>query len=174
MLTTPSTAFVGSPLFVDSIGIAWNARYRYDEPSTRTSGLALILTLVVRLVGLRRRRLGALDWPRVLGQRERSRLSAGGDRRGNEGREQRDAGTSRHVSSLRFKSAAMRRYASRNGRPCFTTSSFACSAAYSSGGSSMFSGRKRTFGSACAMIASTSPARSMLRKSGALSRCKSR
>jgi hypothetical protein len=61
MLTTPSTAFVGSPLFVDNGGIAWKARYRYDEPSTRTSGLALILLLVVGLLGLAGWRLDALD-----------------------------------------------------------------------------------------------------------------
>src|SRR5262245_52967495 len=41
MLTTPRTAFVGCPLLVDKGGIAWNARYKYQEPSTRTSGVTL-------------------------------------------------------------------------------------------------------------------------------------
>src|ERR1700691_3806106 len=43
MLSTPSTAPVGSPAALVSGGIAWKARYRYEEPSTRTRvGLALI------------------------------------------------------------------------------------------------------------------------------------
>ena len=37
MLSTPSTAPVGSPRELVSGGSAWNARYRYDEPSMRTS-----------------------------------------------------------------------------------------------------------------------------------------
>jgi len=36
MLSTPSTAPVGSPVELVSGGRAWNARYRYDEPSTST------------------------------------------------------------------------------------------------------------------------------------------
>src|SRR5688500_1983611 len=110
MLTTPRTAFVGSPAFVDNGGIAWNARYRYDEPSTRTSRLALILTLIIRRrrLGLRRR-LDTLDRSRVLGQLERPRLAAARNRHGDQCREQCDARVRRHDSSLRFKSAAMRR-----------------------------------------------------------------
>src|ERR1700694_1201534 len=34
MLSTPKTAPVGSPFGLFSSGSAWNARYRYDEPST--------------------------------------------------------------------------------------------------------------------------------------------
>src|SRR5262245_5594474 len=111
MLTTPSTAFVGSPAFVDSGGIAWKARYRYHEPSTRTSGLALILTLVVRLLRLLRTCgcVDALDRPLILGQGQRPGLAAARKRRGDERREENDAGASRHGSSLRFKSAAIRR-----------------------------------------------------------------
>ena len=37
MLSTPSTAPVGSPLEFASGGSAWKARYRYEEPSTSTS-----------------------------------------------------------------------------------------------------------------------------------------
>ena len=37
MLSTPSTAPVGSPFELVSGGSAWKARYRYDEPSTSTS-----------------------------------------------------------------------------------------------------------------------------------------
>ena len=37
MLITPSTAPVGSPRELLSGGSAWKARYRYEEPSTRTS-----------------------------------------------------------------------------------------------------------------------------------------
>jgi hypothetical protein len=111
MLTTPSTAFVGSPAFVDNGGIAWKARYRYDEPSTRTSGLSLILTLVVRLLLLRRLGglLDALDRTRALGQGQRARLAAACNRRDQQGCQECGASTSRHDSSLRFKSAAMRR-----------------------------------------------------------------
>src|ERR1700722_10791682 len=36
MLSTPSTAPVGSPAALVSGGMAWKARYRYEEPSTRT------------------------------------------------------------------------------------------------------------------------------------------
>src|SRR5688500_6495630 len=36
MLSTPNTAPVGSPREFENGGSAWNARYRYDEPSTRT------------------------------------------------------------------------------------------------------------------------------------------
>src|SRR5688572_14284088 len=129
MLTTPSTAFVGSPLFVDSIGIAWKARYRYDEPSTRTSGLSLIRFLVFGLLRLDSGRIDAFDGARVLRQDERPLLAAAGRRRGEERRQDPETGARRHGSSLRLRSAAMRRYASRNGSPCFTTSSFACSAA---------------------------------------------
>src|SRR6478736_3197544 len=35
--STPRSAPVGSPLDVRRSGSAWNARYKYDEPSTRTS-----------------------------------------------------------------------------------------------------------------------------------------
>ena len=35
--STPRSAPVGSPFEVRRSGSAWNARYRYDEPSTRTS-----------------------------------------------------------------------------------------------------------------------------------------
>ena len=35
MLTTPNTAPVGSPFELLSGGNAWNARYRYEEPSIR-------------------------------------------------------------------------------------------------------------------------------------------
>src|SRR5689334_16947282 len=105
MLTTPSTAFVGSPAFVDNGGIAWKARYRYDEPSTRTSRLALILPLVVRLLILlgARGRVDALDRPLTLGQRQRPCLAAARSR-GSDSRDQCDARASRHDSSLRFKS----------------------------------------------------------------------
>jgi hypothetical protein len=41
MLSTPNTAPVGSPRELASGGRAWNARYRYDEPSMRMSGAAL-------------------------------------------------------------------------------------------------------------------------------------
>src|SRR5258706_1636506 len=43
MATTPRIAPVGSPRDVRRSGRAWNARYRYDEPSTRTS-FGMILT----------------------------------------------------------------------------------------------------------------------------------
>src|SRR4051812_21898263 len=36
MLSTPNTAPVGSPRELVKGGSAWNARYRYEEPSTRT------------------------------------------------------------------------------------------------------------------------------------------
>src|SRR3546814_20152326 len=36
MLTTPNSAPVGSPAALLSGGSAWNARYRYEEPSIRT------------------------------------------------------------------------------------------------------------------------------------------
>src|SRR5271156_6976982 len=37
MLSTPSTAPVGSPRELDNGGNAWKARYKYDEPSTRSN-----------------------------------------------------------------------------------------------------------------------------------------
>src|SRR5258708_38512136 len=43
MATTPRIAPVGSPREVRRSGRAWNARYRYDEPSTRTN-FDMILT----------------------------------------------------------------------------------------------------------------------------------
>src|SRR5689334_18702255 len=43
MLSTPNTAPVGSPRELVKGGSAWNARYRYDDPSTRTrSGRVLM------------------------------------------------------------------------------------------------------------------------------------
>src|SRR6478735_2537279 len=36
MFSTPNTAPVGSPRELLNGGSAWNARYRYEEPSTRT------------------------------------------------------------------------------------------------------------------------------------------
>src|SRR5262245_23543689 len=107
MLTTPSTAFVGWPDFVDNGGSAWNARYRYDEPSTSTSGLALILLLVVALCGVGGRLLDALDRPRALGQRERTLLAAARGARGEHCAQHGDA-HARHAPPLRASNAAMR------------------------------------------------------------------
>src|ERR1700712_3470583 len=42
MFSTPLTAPVGRPLEVVSGGSAWKARYRYEEPSTRTRGARLM------------------------------------------------------------------------------------------------------------------------------------
>src|SRR5688572_32798217 len=95
MLTTPSTAFVGSPLFVDSIGIAWNARYRYDEPSTRTSGLSLIRVLVVGRLGLAGWGLYAFDGARVARQDQRALLAATAGSCGEHRRENCEPGASR-------------------------------------------------------------------------------
>src|SRR5690606_34211910 len=42
MFSTPLTAPVGMPVEVVSGGRAWKARYRYEEPSTRTRGAWLM------------------------------------------------------------------------------------------------------------------------------------
>src|SRR5688500_7094103 len=139
MLMTPSTAPVGSPFAVDSGGSAWKARYRYDEPSTRTSGLTLILALVLARLRFRRRIFESLDWARLFREHQRPLLTAPGGARCAEQRQGRGAQRAGHGLPLRAKRAAMRLYASRNGNPSLTTSSLACSAACSSGLSSMFS-----------------------------------
>jgi hypothetical protein len=53
MFSTPFTAPVGKPLELVSGGRAWKARYRYEEPSTRTRG-AWLMSRINLFGGVRR------------------------------------------------------------------------------------------------------------------------
>src|SRR6185295_1786980 len=108
MLSTPNTAPVGSPRELVNGGSAKNARYRYDEPSTRTrSGRVLmvsarcgrarlLLVFVCRVLGDWRGHLGCWiggAWGRVGCRRRVRRVVLRRRRRGRGGLRRRLRGT---------------------------------------------------------------------------------